>query len=689
MTLKKISARFLLNLSVEELWDTLTGNFILVFDDGEIETNFRETLYSSYVWNFHRHYPDAPLLKKHHVQTVLAGNRLGSETHLELLGNAMWSVYDEYVGKGKPLSIMTFGKQGWKMPAKGAAVMGEIVAEPQFRDYLAEMVYRLNNEMYNDLSYRLSEYVVSLDVTDFIEVLRHPRVKAANEALQPNQKSIDDTYAVIESVLLSSDELPTNPIALASRSKLVNINQVLQCVGPRGYLTDTDSHLFRTPVMRGYAQGMRYLHDSLVESRSAAKSLIFSKTPLQQAEYFSRRLQLMSQIVQHLWLQDCGTTDYLLWHVRASDLKQLTGKYYLDEKTNALKTIHASDRHLVDKTLKIRSPLHCSCKDPYGICATCFGELSLSVPDGTNIGQMCCTSLAQKSSQNVLSVKHLDGSSVVEGIELTVEERKFLKAAPDDNSYMLSEKLKGKKVTLVIPPEKAANITDIMEVKNIEDLNITRVSELDELGMVVEDPAHPDAEPEKPVLDVSLNRRLSSMTYALLTYVRQHGWGVDERGNYTVDMKDWDWNQSILTLPLKHFNMSDHSKDIASMLESSVEKMQERDAQVAPDAALVELFDLVNKKLKVNLAVLEVVQLGQMIVSAERGLYEIPKPWTPSSLGIMKLSMAHRSAAAAMAFENHREFITSPLSFTEVNRPDHPFDAVLMPAEVQALKGWG
>jgi hypothetical protein len=55
----------------------------------------------------------------------------------------------------------------------------------------------------------------------------------------------------------------------------------------------------------------------------------------------------------------------------------------------------------------------------------------------------------------------------------------------------------------------------------------------------------------------------------------------------------------------------------------------------------------------------------------------------------MKLSMAHRSAAAAMAFENHREFITSPLSFTEVNRPDHPFDAVLMPAEVQALKGWG
>ena len=118
------------------------------------------------------------------------------------------------------------------------------------------------------------------------------------------------------------------------------------------------------------------------------------------------------------------------------------------------------------------------------------------------------------------------------------------------------------------------------------------------------------------------------------------------------------------------------------MLESSVDKLQERDAIASPDAALIELFDLVNSKLSVNLAVLEVVLYASMIVSAERGDYSLPKPWTERSLGVMQKSMAHRSLSAAMAFENHREVIVSPVSYVDTNRPDHIFDMLLDPAEV-------
>jgi hypothetical protein len=49
---------------------------------------------------------------------------------------------------------------------------------------------------------------------------------------------------------------------------------------------------------------------------------------------------------------------------------------------------------------------------------------------------------------------------------------------------------------------------------------------------------------------------------------------------------------------------------------------------------------------------------------------------------VMKMSMAYRRLAGAMAFENHREIITSPLSYIETNRVDHPFDGVLMPRQV-------
>jgi hypothetical protein len=693
--LKRIAARTLLGYTVEQLWDILTGDFILVFDDGEMKTDFRETLYSAYAWDFHRLYPETPLLKRHHVNEVLRGERLGSNTHLQLLGNVMWTVYDHYVGGGLPLYITKDAPSSYLVFPQGVTQQFITVDEIAFRDRLAELVYRITNLMYNDLSYRLEEFVVSLDITHFVEVLSHPKVRAANEALVPTQRSIDETYAIIRDSLTNGTDMPTNPISLAARSKLVNIDQVLQCVSARGFLTDTDSHLFRNPVLRGYAQGLRAFHDSLIESRSAAKSLIFSKTPLQQAEYFSRRLQLMSQIVQRLHPGDCGSTHYALWKVRPpieergqvvfpGDLKQMVGKIYLDTD-GKLKAIHAGDKHLNGKTLKLRTATNCAHPDPYGICATCFGELSLSVPAGTNIGQMCCTSLAQKSSQNVLSVKHLDGSSVVDGIVLDADSRQYLKVSGDENSYLLADGLKNKKIKLIIPSERASNITDIREVETVEQLHITRVSELTDIGIWIDDGK---GAPYIITVDVNLGRRLASMTYPLLHYIRQMGWGVDDRGNYTIDMSKWDWTKPILTLPLKHFNMSDHSRDIASFLESSVERMQERDTVVDPNAALIELFDLVNSKLTVNLAVVDVVQYASMIVSAEKNIYELPKPWTTRRLGVMKLSMANRSLSAAMAFENHREVICSPNSYVETNRPDHPMDGVLMPAEVEAMKGW-
>ena len=140
--MKRINARELLNYSNEDLWSILTGDITLIFDNNEeIITNARETLYSHYAWDFHREYPKTPLLPKHHIRTILKGGRLGSDTHLILLGNCMWSTYDQYVSYSAD------------------------VPEVQLRDILAEKIYRITNLMYNDLTNRLEEYVTSLDLS--------------------------------------------------------------------------------------------------------------------------------------------------------------------------------------------------------------------------------------------------------------------------------------------------------------------------------------------------------------------------------------------------------------------------------------------------------------------------------------------------------------------------------------------
>lgn len=673
----KIRARKLLAISTDELWETLTGRFTLIFDDGqELETNWRRTVISSYAWEFHRQYPNTPLLKHHHIEAVLGSKRYGAGTPLDLLGNCMWSVYEVY---------------------------GDNVG----RDKLAERIYQLNNQIYNEMSYRCEEYVGSMDILDWMEVLDHPKIIAMKEKVKdavnktPDEggRMIKEAYGVIDDVLGNGKDLPFNTVSRALRSKLVNANQVQQSIGPRGYLTDIDSDQFRYPIIPGYVEGIRSLYDSVIESRSAAKALQFSKSPLQEAEYFSRRLQLMCQTVRNLHQNcDCGTTETLRWQVRgkevneegdetfAGDLALLVGKYYIDEKTGGLRVIRgdkADQENLIGKSIRLRSVIHCAHPDPYGVCATCFGELSLSVlDDRTNLGHMCCTSMTQKSSQSVLSVKHLDSSAAVEPASLTPDEKRLFKISPDGMSYLLADRLKGKSVQLIIPAMFAPNITDVLANHSIDDLNIRQVSEMREIAVKVKE-GNVEYDPER--VNTSKDRRLASLTYSMLRHIRKVRWDFNANNDYVIDMTGWDWNEPVMTLPLIHFNMSDHSKDIASMLESSKKQMEERDQKVSPDAFLVELYNLVNDKLTVNLAVLEVVLYGAMIISAEHDDYRLPKPWTDRGLGVMDMTMDRRSLSATMAYEGHYDVFISPESYTKKNRPDHPMDALICPVEVLGL----
>ena len=682
----RVSARKLIPVQPDDLYDILTGEFTLVFDDGELQTNWKEVIYSSYVWELHRQYPGAPMLMRHHVGYILKGKRSGSGTHLALLGSAVWSIYD---------------------------VLSEPMNEDQklqFRYELAWHAYRITNTMYSELSYRSEPYVTSLDITDFIEILDQPEVveayaelrdihsKVEQGTLTPAkiayENGIDKVNAVITKVLNDKKKIYHNPISKLTRSKLINHGQTLQCLGPRGFVTDLDSVQFKTPILRGFVQGFHKFYDSAIESRSAAKALIFSKTPLQDAEYFSRKLQFMVQAVENLHHVDCGTGRYLRWEVMGSrvdgtgmsydgDLKRLVGKNYVGPD-GKLRTIQANDTHLIGQKINLRAVQFCQHPDPVGVCSVCYGQLSDSVPPESNLGHMNATFMTQKSSQSVLSVKHRDGSAAIESIVLADDDRRFLAAGPDGNSYLIAPSLKDAHIWIVIPKDKAQNITDVLEVDDVHKLKTSNITELDSIGLIVTTAKTT----EEPEIEVSVTHRKASLTHAALAHIRRLGqegnWPIDEAGNYRFDMTGWDMSLPILELPLKHFNMSDHSKDIADILESSVEQMVARDRFIQPETILRNLFDLVNSRLVVNLAVLEVVHYGVMIVSAERHDYSLPKPWTESGLGVRAKTMNYRSLSVTMAYQGHSDVFVSPDSYNLTNRPEHLFDAILCPREVIA-----
>lgn len=665
----KIAVRSIVNLPLQEVWDSITGSFIIVFDDGELEVNDKMTQYSRYVWELHRLYPGAPITMSHHLKTLLKGRRVSPSTHLSLIKTVLWDIYDHF-----------------------CLTMHDENQRRQMRFDMAKIAYQITNAIYNDMSCRLEEYVISLDVEDFIEVMDDPDMIKMEENIQPTEDSITNAYDTISNVLRTRANLINNPISQMVRSGLISEKQLHQCLGPRGYLTDTNSDRFPHPVLSGYIHGIRTIHDNMIESRSAAKSMEFAKAPLQQAEYFSRRLQFVSEAVENLHHEDCGSEKYLGWYVRGrevvageivydGDLSQIVGKYYLDEKDGKLKAIKASDTHLIGKTIKMRSVMHCQHPDPSGICQVCFGQLSDSIPENTNLGQMCATYVTQQSSQAVLSVKHLDGTASVEAVVLGPEERKFLEVMPEGNSYKLADRLKGKgiiKVLIKFRPEEVKNLTDINEIDDVTRLPITRISEIKNISVVVETAK----QIEDHEIEVFEKRRNSSLTHDMLAHVKRKGWTYDAYGNVTIDLTGWDHNKPIMSLPLRTFNMSDHSQEIAAVIESRVEDTEKRDNFTSPQSLLVDLFTLVNEKLNVNLAILEVVLYAAMIVSAEENDYALPKPWGKQGMGVMRMTMDYRNLAPRMAYERHCDVITNPATYLLPNRFEHIFDALLMPREV-------
>lgn len=128
------------------------------------------------------------------------------------------------------------------------------------------------------------------------------------------------------------------------------------------------------------------------------------------------------------------------------------------------------------------------------------------------------------------------------------------------------------------------------------------------------------------------------------------------------------------------------SKEIAEMLESTVKQLTYRDSVVSPQAMLIEFHDLVNRRLSVNLAILEVVLYGSMVVSAANGDYSLPKPWTTAGVGVMRLILQNRSSAPEMAYERHKDAITAPSNYINDNKMDHPFDSLIVSSALDYVK---
>jgi hypothetical protein len=654
-------ARDILFFTPSQLDSQLPDRLRLVFeDDVELDTTKKRVIYSSYFWDFHREYPSLKISSKHFVDSVLKGKRLGSSTHMDLIELIYRELCESHnfftpKEKEKPLAIC----------------------------------YQITNKIHNEITKMAEEDVTSIDILDFIEVIDHPVIKHANDSTEARPESIEKTYAIIIDTLNNDSSLDHNSLAAAVRARLVNPNQLMQCVSVRGFTTEVDGHIFSVPVMSNYTKGLRQLYEYAADSRSAAKALYFSEAALQDAEFFARRLQLLTMNIERIDYSDCGSTEHISWKIKPPQTKEngklvypgdlvfMVGKYYLDETTGEYKVITGDDPSLYDKTIKFRSVNHCRHPDKHAVCARCFGALSHNVPGTANLGHLCSATMTQQSTQSVLSTKHLDSSASSADIVLDEVTAKFFSTNKEKSALVVNKNFRGKPFSIIVSREDATGLIDILNTPNLDNINPNRVSAVEMLAFKYVDRNVPY---ENIIITEKANRR-PHLSIEFLKYLRDvNPWKIDERNNFIFTFKDWDFTLPFLQFPEVEYSFSDHSKEIEKLIESSAKQMANNEYNESPAVRLQKLFDLVNSKLNVNIACLEVI-IEAVKVSGP-GEFDLARNSENAVLAVADQVIKNRSLSNAFAYQDRLTTITNPKSFFALDRPDSVFDVFLSPKEV-------
>jgi hypothetical protein len=645
-------------MSEDEIWDLdkqREDPIEIHFDDGVLHTRAQPTIFSWYIWQLFRDYDKAPILIKHHIRNT----RVSANTHLNFFTEAVTAIFEAY---NKKVDM----------------------------DALSKRIYELTNDMFNAFVLRLEEEVTSIDILDFLEIVEHPKISKIIEGMKPNAKDIERAYAEAREVMLDPTELQGNANAEAMKSGLVKDNAVIQCVIARGAMADIDANIFRRPILDSYTTGLTGLSDSMMESRAASKAQLNTTGPVRDAEYFNRIEQLISSFVVGVETEngepvmDCGSVTYREYCLTASDFKDWVGKYYLDELSQTIKVLRASDRHLVDQVVKFRSLFDCKVPDRRKLCQTCYGDLYYNIPVGANLGHTGATATCKDVSQIIISTKHYAASAMGEEINYGDYELKYVRLGTDPNHILLNKRLKSfEEVSITISAEEANRLSEIMTA-DLSTLSIRRISSVSEIRIDYKN----QMGTATAVIPVSMGTQHSSLSKSFLEYLKKERWELTEQGNYLIDMKNWNYTDVAFVMPMKQMSMMDFFLTIEYILKSKTTDGAAKRTIIPgikhlkkigdPWEGLLYLHHVVQQKFQINIVHLEIMVQALRVMNLKEKDYRIPTGAEYGQIGDFNEVIGNRSLGAKLAYQNIMDIFDSPMADIIDNRHPHPMDQLLM-----------
>jgi len=649
----RIPASKILSFDPSDFVNRLKSPVTLVYDDGVVVTHTaHELAVNRYIYSILELVPDLGIKSTYSIHNYYVGGQYVKSS----INNSFEAILSDVVAI--------------YVPSTGSRKCLEPVYEKMF--LILEAIY--NNIVCGHL-----EYVSTLSIKDFLDIQMKPELLEAIDAVRVKRdlESVNNTYDVLDKVIRTYPDLSDNPIAKGYISGTISSNQVKQLLGSRGFVTEIDSSIFKYPIASSFVLGMDNMYDIAVESRSGAKALYLSNRAISLSEYFAREMQLATMAIQPLVDGDCGNRDVIDWVVKEKDFKNLLGAHYFVDGQERI--IGKDSKDIIGTNIKIRNAMRCKLGNKRHICTACFGEISNNIPMHANLGHITLTILTAVVSQLILSTKHITTSASSDSIVLTPAMRAIFIIKNKDSYAFRANTINKKKVKyrLHIPQEQGFGLTDISNSSDVYKLNLARVSRLNVVYLSIED-ANGTTEMPMPVKQ---GNRYGNLTYNFLEYIKQHGYSLDRNDRFVIELDEWKTGVPVIVLPQVEFSYIDLAKAIKNEFKSMKD-----DASNTPEALLHRIFELVNSKLNINIALLQVIIYAFTVEDPSNNKFGLARGSNiagPTKLGNI---MTMRSVGGAYAWEFVLRTLLKPTSYYGYNSVDHPLDVLLKPSEVLAAE---
>ena len=659
--MKAIQIREIMKFSPKELTDGLKTDLHVIMEDGQVHLiPYRELIVMRYLLSLFEMFPQLKIESKHILRNYFSLNGLFTSKTIPKWFEVAIEDIVKYVVK----------------PQNNRKILADVY----------KVIWEINNQIYNEIVYANIGYSSSVNIEEFLEIQMDNKLLDSMRRVAKEQTpdSVRDSYKVLEDIIYNKKELAKNQIVKNYIAGTINQNQVKQILGPRGFLTEINNMIYKYPIASSFCLGLANIYDMAIESRAAAKALSVATSSIKDSEYFARETQLVTMITEKLVDGDCGTKDYVEWYVRGSkegeksDIPNLVGKRWYNPKTKQEEVITAKDKHLEGQTIKLRSALNCKHPDPRCICTACFGDLSYAIPLHSNIGHYSTTEITEQITQGLLSTKHHMGSASSGAIVLDKAAENYF--ILDENTYYLRPamfKSNKTKYYLIVDQTSGFGLKDLNPTVNVNKLNTSRVSRIEEIFIRE---IGPGVDLEHPIR-IEINKRYGAFTYNFLDYVAKNGFTMDDNDRYVIDLSKWDPKDGVLAMPEVEYDF----KTLLVALRHEIKNMKTDEIGVGyetPESLVQKLFDLLNNRISVNVALIEVLVYAFTVKDPDHGDYSLARGVKDKKLGKIKSVVKNRSLGAGYGWEQLIRLILSPRSYQGHNAVEHPMDIFIKPNEV-------